>query len=78
MPRKSKKHADDSHFKRYEPTVGQFLDLTEIPEDGMCSFVFDKKPEGSKSRRCQYDVKLGSPFCSQCVLMVEKANASRA
>ena len=70
--------------KQYGAVMHEFIDAAPLigdPKDKQCIFVF--KDDSGDGEKCPYDVKVASdgevqsPFCSMCLIMVEKARAAR-
>lgn len=69
----SKKAADECRMRRYASTMDEFKNVTDPASDGMCVYIFNTTPDEKEERfRCPYDRKEGSPFCSQCMIMIAR------
>lgn len=69
--REVREEVDEHRKKRYRPTLAAHKDAAIDDANPLCAYVFHEGPFGEPGPfKCPYDRKEGSPFCSQCALMV--------
>ena len=70
--REAREEAGELRKKRYRPTIDAHKNAIVDEANPLCAYVFETGPFGEPGPfKCPYDRKSGTPFCAQCVKMVD-------